>query len=133
MWLSSGSVMVVAVQVPCSATERTASFMAWLLCVVETMRLQQGHQVVVTHFVVVDQRAARRFDDAHAAALALAGGHAEGRRGWPGRPATAAITSMPCSSSIMRAQCVASTRVHLAARVHQPRRPGAALRQRAWG
>jgi hypothetical protein len=102
MWLSKPSVSSWPSQV--LACHRTHGFIHGLVVV------GGGHdqvaardQVVVAHIVVMDQRAARRFDDAHATALA----HALVTRSpeiQAGSSSSSAITSTECSSSIMRAQ-----------------------------
>jgi hypothetical protein len=103
MWLSRPSVSFAAVEV---LARHRAHGLVHGLVVVRGGDDQVAHrdQVVVADAVVVDQRAARRLDDADAFARA--------RAAWPsGRRAEhvrvvqqLAITSIACSTSIMRAQ-----------------------------
>jgi len=57
----------------CRATCNTPRFMAALLWPVAMMRLAQVDQAVAIHFVMVDQRAARRFGNAYAFGVVGAG------------------------------------------------------------
>jgi hypothetical protein len=93
-----------------SATSSTARFIASLLWVVETIRLHIGDLVVLVDLVVVEQRAARRLDDADAFARGARPCH-EVRALQIGSFRSSRIFSMQCTTSIMRAQWLASDQV----------------------